>query len=183
MNAGIIEPSQISEALLRSEFAVAKIPGRAIERLFGAGYLTAPASRSHHFAEKGGLAAHSMNVAAKLVGLGAFDDLASCYRVGLLHDIVKLLCYKPDGDGWRKVSIPYPGHGTASAMIAADFGIDLSPVERAAITWHMGVFNLTGDLLDAYGEACATYGKPVVLTHAADFLASIDEKNLGKGAK
>ena len=145
------------------------------------GYFSAPASCRHHLAVKGGLVEHSINVTRSLINLKVFPDPVenrSTYRVGMLHDLVKCFNYTADGvDGrYRFVSAPYPGHGMASFMIAHELGIELSPVEAACIVWHMGAFGLDEDALKQYSEAVRFHPGPIILTHAADHLASVYEE-------
>ena len=92
----------------------------------------------------------------------------------MYHDLVKCLCYKSVGDGkYEYVQPPYPGHGAASAMIAADIGIQLDPAERAAIVWHMGAFGLNDDRqMEEYKAALRKWPIPIIFTHASDHLAS-----------
>ena len=149
------------------------------------GYFTAPASRSHHLAMNGGLVEHSINVTRNLIDLRVFPNPElnpSTYRVGMFHDLVKCFNYAADGaDGrYRFVPAPYPGHGMASFMIAHELGIELSPVEAACIVWHMGAFGLDEDALKQYSAAVRVHPSPIILTHAADHLASVYEENCEK---
>ena len=155
----------------RTEQAVA-----TFEALKEIGYLDAPASKGHHLAVAGGLAEHSVHVTNILLETRAVPDV-SAYRIGMYHDLVKCLCYKAVGDGkYEYVQPPYPGHGAASAMIAADIGIQLEPFERAAIVWHMGAFGLDDRQMAEYKAALRKWATPIIFTHAADNLASIDEE-------
>lgn len=150
---------------------------RKLERI---GYFTAPASCRHHLAHEGGLVEHSMNVTRYMLDLKAFAmgaENRSPYRVGMLHDLVKCMCYTRGDDGrFRFVTAPYPGHGIASFMIAHELGIELSPVEAACIVWHMGAFGLDDDALKQYSAAIRCYPSPIILTHTADHLASVYEE-------
>ena len=147
-----------------------------IYRLRGIGYFEAPASAKHHLAREGGLAEHSINVVDLILQLGAFVDPESAYRVGMLHDLVKCTCYKYDFyAGYEYVQPPYPGHGVASVMIANELGISLTPEETAAIAWHMGAFGLNERELKEYHAAIRRYPRAIILTHAADHLASAME--------
>ena len=155
----------------RTEQAVA-----TFEALKEIGYLDAPASKGHHLAVAGGLAEHSVHVTNILLETRAVPDV-SAYRIGMYHDLVKCLCYKAVGDRkYEYVQPPYPGHGAASAMIAADIGIQLNPVERAAIVWHMGAFGLDERQTDEYKAALRKWPIPIIFTHASDHLASIQEE-------
>lgn len=146
------------------------------EALKEIGYFDAPASKGHHLAVAGGLVEHSIHVARILRATMAMPEV-SAYRVGMYHDLVKCLCYKAVGDGkYEYTQPPYPGHGIASAMIAADIGIELDPLERAAIVWHMGVFGLDERQMAEYKSALRKWPAPIIFTHAADHLASILEE-------
>ena len=147
------------------------------EALKEIGYFDAPASKGHHLAVAGGLAEHSVHVTNILLETRAVPEV-SAYRIGMYHDLVKCLCYKAVGDGkYEYVQPPYPGHGAASAMIAADIGIQLDPVERAAIVWHMGAFGLHDDRqMEEYKAALRKWPIPIIFTHASDHLASIQEE-------
>lgn len=158
-----------------SYLTMAGINQAEIDRLVEIGYFYAPASKGHHLAISGGLWRHSVNVVDNMLSLKAFDDEKSCYKVGMLHDLVKCYCYKLNGDRIDWVNPSYPGHGTASALIAMELGISLTPVESAAIVWHMGAFNLTKNDAENYYSAIKRFGRPIVLTHTADHLASIQE--------
>lgn len=147
-----------------------------INRILDLGYLNAPASKRHHLAARGGLAEHSINVVGMLLELGVFEDEHSAYTVGMLHDLVKCKCYTQDFySGIEYVQPPYPGHGVASVMIAYELGISLTPEEAAAITWHMGAFGLGERELKEYHAAIRRFPRAVILTHAADHLASVME--------
>jgi len=140
------------------------------------GYCEAPASKGHHLAVAGGLAEHSMHVADILLKTQAVPPV-SAYRIGMYHDLVKCLCYKDVGSGqYEYTQPPYPGHGIASAMIAADLGIQLTEIERAAIVWHMGAFGLDEHQMKEYRAALRKWPVPLIFTHAADHLASIMEE-------
>ena len=146
------------------------------EALLKMGFLEAPASKGHHLAEPGGLARHSMRVVNILLETHAVPEV-SAYRIGMYHDLVKCQCYKAiDGGKYEYTQPPYPGHGIASAMIAADIGIELTPIERAAIVWHMGAFGLDERQMKEYKAALLQWPIPLIFTHAADHLASILEE-------
>ena len=146
------------------------------DALIKMGYLDAPASKGHHLAVPGGLVMHSMRVTDLLLDAGAIPD-QSAYRIGMYHDLVKCQCYRAVGDGkYEYVQPPYPGHGIASALIAADIGIELTPAERAAIVWHMGAFGLDERQMEEYKAALHQWPIPLIFTHAADLLASTQEE-------
>lgn len=154
----------------------AALAPNVISRMMSIGYFRAPASKGHHLAHEGGLVEHSINVVDRLLELGAFTNEESAYRVGMLHDLVKCYCYKEDGVGYKYVQPPFPGHGVASVMIAAELGISLTPEETAAITWHMGAFGLNEHELAEYHESVRRFPRAIILTHAADHLASALEE-------
>ena len=167
----MIDQETINLYWARTEQAVA-----TFEALKEIGYLDAPASKGHHLAVAGGLAEHSVHVTNILLDTRAVPEV-SAYRIGMYHDLVKCLCYKAVGDGkYEYTQPPYPGHGAASAMIADDIGIQLNPVERAAIVWHMGAFGLYGRQMEEYRAALRKWPIPIIFTHAADHLASIQEE-------
>ena len=167
----MIDQETINLYWARTEQAVA-----TFEALKEIGYLDAPASKGHHLAVAGGLAEHSVHVTNILLETRAVPAV-SAYRIGMCHDLVKCLCYKAVGDGkYEYTQPPYPGHGIASAMIAADLGIKLEPLERAAIVWHMGAFGLDERQMDEYKAALRKWPVPIIFTHAADHLASIQEE-------
>ena len=151
------------------------------------GYFTAPASKGHHLAIKGGLVRHSINVTTRLVRLSdaigvKWSRDESPYLVGMLHDLVKCQCYRLNSDGqtYSYVQPKWPGHGVASVMIATvELGIQLNPDEAAAIIHHMGAFGLTGGALDEFDAALAVFPGPIIATHTADWSASrLDESEV-----
>lgn len=153
-----------------------KQPASTFEALKEIGYFDAPASKGHHLAVAGGLVEHSIHVTDNLLETRAVPEV-SAYRIGMYHDLVKCLCYKAVGGGkYEYTQPPYPGHGVASAMIAADIGIELDPLERAAIVWHMGAFGLDERQMAEYKAALRKWPVPIIFTHAADHLASILEE-------
>ena len=150
-------------------------PDATFDALVKMGYMDAPASKGHHLAKPGGLVLHSMRVTDLLLETQAVSE-ESAYRIGMYHDLVKCQCYRAVVDGkYEYVQPPYPGHGIASAMIAADIGIELTPAERAAIVWHMGAFGLDERQMKEYKAALHQWPIPLIFTHAADHLASIQE--------
>ena len=151
-------------------------PLAVFETLKEIGYFDAPASKGHHLAVAGGLAEHSVHVTDILLKTQAVPDV-SAYRIGMYHDLVKCLCYEAVGNGrYEYTQPPYPGHGVASAMIAADIGIQLNPIERASIVWHMGAFGLNDRQMEEYKAALSKWPVPIIFTHAADHLASVTEE-------
>ena len=159
----------------------------AICRLRDKGYFDAPASSKRHLAHEGGLCEHSINVTERLLELGVFQEDISAFRVGMLHDLVKMYNYKVVKSQYGRIinisrdAAPYPGHGAASVQIAQELGIQLTPEEAVAITWHMGAFGMdvNGDTMKSYKAAVKRFPRAVILTHAADFLASIEEEEGG----
>ena len=162
---------------------VEAIPGEGIrEKLEKMGYFDAPASGSHHLAERGGLAIHSVNVTRWLLKLTEAMDVKwprpkSPYIVGMLHDLVKAKTYAFQKCGAEekiiRVPQPYTGHGAASAIIAgAELGVELWPAEASAIVHHMGVFHLEGYDLKDFDGALSLFPKEIIATHTADMLAA-----------
>ena len=155
-----------------------------VRKLYAIGYATAPASKGHHLARMGGLAEHSLNVSYRLLALSKALDVRwsrpqSPWLCGMLHDLVKCRCYRlrEDAKGYEYVQPEYPGHGSASVMIATvDLGIRLNPDEAAAIAWHMGAFGLQGRELDEFDAALEVYPAQIIATHTADWVAArLDE--------
>ena len=144
------------------------------------GYFVKPASLHHHLANKGGLMEHSINVTDWMLrlrsGMGCFPTGArNIYRIGMLHDLCKCLCYDWDNETkafvWTQPTVT--GHGTASVIMAAtELGIALESDEALAIAWHMGAFGLGKDDLARYDAALKAYPREILLTHTADMLAS-----------
>lgn len=144
------------------------------------GYFEKPASLHHHFAHKGGLMKHSINVTDWMLNLKDSMGLqylgsTSVYRIGMLHDLCKCLCYDYDKKAktfvWTQPTLT--GHGTASVIMAAtDLGLVLTPDEALAIAWHMGAFGLGKDDLARYDAALKAYPREILLTHTADMMAS-----------
>lgn len=159
------------------------------------GFNTAPASKGHHLACEGGLCAHSVNVTRWLLKLTdtmrvQWPRPESPYIIGMFHDLVKCKCYScsyadnPKGWDAKKVFVirhaehEYPGHGEASALIAAtEIGFPLLPVETACIVYHMGAFCLDAEQLSKYDFALSRYPRELIATHTADMLAArVDEE-------
>lgn len=164
----------------------------ATTRLVEIGYFTAPASKGHHLARRGGLYDHSVNVTRRLVCLTAALGVAwsrpeSPYLVGMLHDLVKCKCYRlnPDGRTYSYVQPEWPGHGFASAMIATvELDIRLNADEAAAIIHHMGAFGLQGRTLDEFDAALDKWPAQIIATHTADWAAArIDEAGNWSGER
>ncbi len=170
-----METSEMEVKCAERYLKTAGLSEQDIDRLQDIGYFGAPASSRHHLAFEGGLAVHSMNVVDLLLEFRAFADPRSCYMVGMLHDLVKCQCYEKLDGFWKYKAPAFPGHGSASALIAAELGIELDPVERAAIIWHMGSFDIQGSDREAYNAALKKFPRELVLTHAADHLASLME--------
>ena len=144
------------------------------------GYFEKPASLHHHLAHKGGLMEHSINVTDWMLHLKEGMGCASLkpqniFRIGMLHDLCKCLCYTWDKKTrkfvWSQPTLT--GHGSASVIMAAtELGIALEPDEALAIAWHMGAFGLDKDGLARYDAALKAYPREILLTHTADMMAS-----------
>ena len=161
------------------------------------GYFEAPASKGHHLAVPMGLYAHSVNVTHRLLKLTEAMEFnwsreASPYLVGMLHDLVKTRCYKQtvegpakDGPvGYRYIQPAYPGHGIASALIAAELGIQLNEDERAAIVYHMGLYGVGKEYTnEEIGKALEVFPGQIIATHSADLMAARIEEPGGASTK
>ncbi len=165
-------------------FKMTSIKSGSYDKLRAIGYYDAPASKDHHLAVRGGLAKHSINVTHRLLDISdalkiTWSRDESPYIVGMLHDLVKCQCYRLNDDGktYSYVQPKWPGHGTASVMIATvELGVQLNPDEAAAITHHMGAFGLTGRALDEFDAALDAFPGPIIATHTADWSAArLDE--------
>lgn len=186
---------ECSEMLGSMYLANAGLTDEQQKRLGEIEYFAAPASKRHHLAGPMGLYKHSVNVTHRLLKLTEAMEIdwsreESPYLVGMLHDLVKTRCYiiKPfqdrvkdgllvDEDLYEYVQPPYPGHGVASALIAAELGIQLNEDERAAIVYHMGLYGVGKEYTDKeINEALGVFPGQIIATHSADWLAAhIDE--------
>lgn len=167
------------------------------------GFFEAPASRGHHGAFPGGLAAHSVNVFERLAWLAAEEakkgeafDIEKLAIVGLLHDVCKMGAYeltekwKKDEDGkWQQVECyrytnDFPiGHGEKSVILIMRF-MELTEEEMLAIRWHMGPYDFYAkgggyDLDNAFKQC-----KLAVMLHLADMMAThFDEREESENEK
>lgn len=144
-------------------------------------FMRMPASIHYHLNYPGGLARHSVNVTHWMLRL---TDPFGCkwmkprspYRIGMLHDLVKCYCYRPDErepGKFRWMPPPFKGHGTTSVIVAmTELGIDLTPQEALCIAWHMGAFGLDKDELKQYDAVIELHPREILLTHTADMLAA-----------
>lgn len=156
-------------------------------RLDGIGYWKQPASKGHHLACEGGLVRHSVNVTKRLADLSKEWDVPwsrkeSPFLVGMLHDLVKCLCYVCGDDGRIEYRQPvYPGHGACSVSVAMQLGIDLLPDEIAAITYHMGPWGVGKEYSqEEFDAGLRDYGAQIIAVHSADwYAAKVDEKEAG----
>lgn len=169
---------------------------KLIEFIQKSDFYTAPASTRFHGAYECGLLEHSLNVYDCLYNkVGIYDGVheniwhepledvkdESIVIVSLLHDICKTYYYttemrnvKEDGVWVQKPyytvddKIPY-GHGEKSVMMIEEY-IELKPVERYAIRWHMGPYSGQQDW-NTLGTAMEKY--PLILAlHQADMEAT-----------
>lgn len=166
------------------------------------GFFAAPASRGHHGAFQGGLAAHSVNVFRRLSWLAEHENtknggnipeysvetLAIC---ALLHDLCKMDAYRRkyrgEADGKKWESGPYEatgnftiGHGEKSVIIILRF-MELTEEEMLAIRWHMGAYDFYArgggyDLNNAFRQS-----KLAVMLHLADMMATHFDEREGSG--
>jgi hypothetical protein len=153
-----------------------------MEHLRVMGYFSQPASIKHHLACQQGLVVHSNNVTKNLLKISesmyiCWPRPESPYLVGMLHDLVKCHCYKWTGDGYEYCQPNYPGHGIASVMFASELGISLFHEEIMAITYHMGMFNISKEYTKEEFDA-ALKGRDsrfILAMHYADWDASRNE--------
>ncbi len=146
-------------------------------------FFMAPCSRSHHLAEKGGLAQHSINVYYELQKISELDTRP---LVPLMHDICKANFYGEE-QAWRKDSNnqwesyvrycyvdQFPlGHGEKSVILLLQLGVQLSDEEIAAIRWHQGAWDVQGNYGAQAALSAAQAKWPLVtLLHIADMLAT-----------
>lgn len=167
-----------------------------IEDLDSWGFFEAPASAQGHYAYKGGLLDHSLNV----------YDAAMCTREwvlktrpdletqlpqdsiaisALLHDVCKADFYQlvrkkrrneigvyEDAEFYEIHDENFPvGHGEKSVILLLQSGLDLHDDEICAIRWHMGPWNLSRDDEKFYRSAGRNSALPALI-HSADTIAS-----------
>ena len=158
--------AEVFEGICSSQF---------LEWLEKQGFYTAPSSKGHHSAERGGNWAHSYQVGYELVRLTEqlnlkWDRWQSPMIIGLLHDFCKLDNYKfgEKEIEWNKEGT-YPGHGEKSLLMLMSH-IDLTEEEKYCIRYHMGAFTDSKEW-PYYSRAVKKYPN-VLWTHTADMIAS-----------
>lgn len=164
------------------------------------GFFNAPASTKWHLAYAGGLLEHSINVAEQMIKLAASyggDSIESCAVIGLFHDVCKMDAYVYDKASgkfkWNKNRLSDvtndSEHGELSVKRISAF-LPLSDAEKAAIEWHMGLYDwrlnpprnasgMTADeilsnikaMRQKYEDTCNQHSM-VKLAHIADMIAS-----------
>lgn len=164
------------------------------------GFFDAPASTKWHLAYAGGLLEHSINVAEQMIKLAVNygeASVESCAVIGLFHDVCKMDAYVyDDASGkfkWNKQRLADvtndSEHGELSVKRISAF-LPLSNAEKAAIEWHMGLYDwrlnpprnysdMTSDdilgnikaMRKRYEDTCNQYSM-VKLAHIADMIAS-----------
>ena len=139
------------------------------------GFYTAPSSKGHHSAEKGGNWAHSYQVGYELSKLTEklglkWDRPQSPMIIGLLHDFCKVDNYKFNGDEieWNKDGI-YPGHGEKTLLMLMGH-IELTEQEKLCIRYHMGAFTDSREW-NYYSRAVRRCPN-ILYTHTADMIAA-----------
>lgn len=144
------------------------------------GFLTAPASKSHHGNYFGGLYEHSVDVMLNLTEFTQLNGLQwqrrrSPYIVGLFHDICKVddYIFTPNGIDYNPDA--RAGHGERSVIILKNF-IDLTEEEELCIRWHMGAFDEIENWA-RYKQASIKYPN-VLWSHHADIVASYGKEKL-----
>ena len=143
-------------------------------------FFKAPASTRYHGSYAGGLVEHSINVYYALEDTLQFllgKNWSTRYSketasiVSLFHDLCKIGRYKTE---WKNVKNPETGnweekmiyvynddyhnmgHGAKSVIILQDY-IALTDIEKEAIFWHMGAFDI-GDY-NTKSDLCKIYNK------------------------
>lgn len=177
---------------------------KLIQELSALGFFEAPASTRFHLNEKGGLAAHSVNVCKAALSIrksmietddSLLEELPkdSVIIAALLHDVCKADIYRPTKKrDWLGFCIDVPrydveysnfplGHGEKSVIVVLRTGFKLTDNEIIAIRWHMNAWDLPFQSCDIKGnfnkakEICPLLS----LIQASDCLASslIERKN------
>ncbi len=151
-----------------------------VEFLRVSDFFRAPCSTHHHLARPGGLAEHSYNVYSLLcrsvAGHGLDIPHETVVVCGLGHDLCKVHHYREEAKDGQRVyvvrdNLPL-GHGEQSLSVLQEF-LDLEDVEKMAIRWHMGPFDMSVHFnnREAFNEA--TKRTPLVpLLFIADYEAS-----------
>jgi hypothetical protein len=163
-------------------------------------FFTSPASTKYHGNYEGGLCEHSVNVYNCLK-----DELITLYGdrweeryshesvaiVSLFHDLCKINKYRksfknvknPETGEWEQIECfeynnnqPRLGHGSSSVYMLMDY-IKLTEIEKQAIHWHMGAFdisqyNSTWDLGDTFNKNTLAFA-----LHIADMTATYIDEN------
>jgi hypothetical protein len=158
------------------------------------GFFVGPASTKFHGKFEGGLAAHSIGVLQKTLGLleafGFKGNVQSEWFFGLVvaalfHDLCKAGLYdvgfrnvKNEQGVWNKE--PYykvkdgatgVGHGTESLRRLSRF-VNIPYEWELAVAWHMGSFGLTSEENLQYMNCCRQH-REVLLLHTADMLQAV----------
>lgn len=164
-----------------------KRPGASalLEWMGDNGFFEAPASKGHHGAEPGGLAAHSVNVFERLGKIVAqeSEEPVSVLRaesiavVALLHDLCKIDEYRRVEPYGYQMTHSFPvGHGEKSVILILRH-MRLTDEEILAIRWHMGQYDFYArgggyDLDNAFRQCSLA-----VMLHLADMMAAhFDER-------
>lgn len=147
------------------------------------GFFEAPASKGHHGAHPGGLAAHSINVFERLGGIVSKEirppeifRTETIAVIALLHDLCKINEYKRMDDGYKMTHNFPAGHGEKSVILIMRH-MQLTDEEILAIRWHMGPYDFYArgggyDLDNAFRQC-----KLAVMLHLADMMAThFDER-------
>lgn len=163
-------------------------------------FYTSPASTKYHGAYEGGLVEHSINVYYALIDTLQFFYGAEWEKrysketatiVSLFHDVCKIGRYKTEkrniknvetGQWEEKFVYVYNpeyinmGHGAKSVILIME-QMYLEEVEKEAIFWHMGAFDLgnyntASSLCDIYNRNTLAYA-----LHSADSDATFITEN------
>lgn len=150
-------------------------------------FFTAPASTGYHGAFKGGLAIHSYNVFKnffrKSMELKLPIKYDSIILIGLLHDLVKINLYIPQGNKYTYDKSRHgESHGKKSVEIIEGF-IKLEEQEKRCVSYHMGIFGLKEifdwgeyDLKEYFRNVTLDFYRTVVLFAGSDMDESTKEK-------
>lgn len=147
-----------------------------IGRLKKMGYFTAPASRTHHGAEEGGLYLHSKMIYMQLKEYTekmylSWKNERSPAVIAFLHDLCKTDDYVLENGKyvWNQKSL-LSGHGEKSAIMALQLLPDMTDEEVMCIRYHMGAYE-GQEKWKSLGNAIKSYSN-ILWVHQADMVAS-----------
>lgn len=167
---------------------------KVLDWLHSTDFYTAPASSRYHDSIIGGLCAHSIKTAYRILDLIKCDAFStrvttsSAILCALIHDWCKIGLYEPykrnvkneqtgqweQVDAFRIREVPFScmGHGVSSMFLAQKF-FKLSTEEALAIRWHQGRWNVCEAEQNEFQQANENF--PLVhLLQFADQLAIVN---------